>query len=84
MKNDLSKLSDTSLSERQFKCNEAEKFIAKKFKFEIDRYNSMISRNWVRPTKLLELKGLMEIYSKTLDMLREYSNTLLDEYNRRL
>ena len=84
MNNDLSKLSDGELREKDLTCSEAKKFIRDKSGEAIDEYNRLLEKTFVRPTKLMSAKILVENYTKTLNMLREYSNTLADEYNKRI
>ena len=84
MNNDLTKLSQKEIDEKQRRIFDSANCILDLNMNKTEEYNRKVQRRWVNPVKLLSLQRQIDKLSAANDLLNEYSRTLTDETNRRM
>ena len=83
MNNDLTKLSDNELRLKREDIRITSSHLTAKKISAQNRYDKLTKKRRINPVILLAYKKEVEQLEVNLDLLSEYSRTLIDEVNRR-
>ena len=83
MNNDLTKLSNKELSDKQIEISKVSTFLMRKTALVKQSYDKLKQKRRTHPINLLKHQEEIEGLTKSQDLLNEYNRTLIDESNRR-
>lgn len=84
MNNNLRILSERELDTKDEAIHNSLKFLNNRERKIVNMYNRLSGAWLASPKRLLRLRSEMESYRNCIDLLNEYSGTILDEKNRRI